>query len=276
MSRKQQPKAPPALPSDARCGAGRARGAPESIRDKVQAVRAVVPNRSNTEIVLVLQHFDNAVDRAVQAFMEGNASEVLKEWTVTGKKKNKKKKPKAPASARPLPPGPGAAGKSWKSWKSWEIWEIWEIREIRELPSMVSTATAPPAWSHCLRPGRRRGGPSLERSLKDLQRCSVALARFRALLRDEVESSLRRVRGAFGEIQSCLMDREVALLAEMDKVKAEAMDLLSLRQRHAGIPVDLLSLRQRRAGIPVDLLSLRQRRWSCCPCGSGAPRRCAL
>ncbi|KAM3653898.1 spermatogenesis-associated serine-rich protein 2-like, partial [Ammospiza maritima maritima] len=75
--------------------------------------------------------------------------------------------------------------------------------------------------------------PSLERSLKDLQRCSVALARFRALLRDEVENSLRRVKGAFGDIHGCLMDREVALLAEMDKVKAEAMELLSLRQRRA-------------------------------------------
>lgn len=35
-------------------------------------MRAIVPNRSNNEIVLVLQHFDNCVDRTVQAFMEGN------------------------------------------------------------------------------------------------------------------------------------------------------------------------------------------------------------
>lgn len=34
-------------------------------------MRAIVPNRSNNEIVLVLQHFDNCVDRTVQAFMEG-------------------------------------------------------------------------------------------------------------------------------------------------------------------------------------------------------------
>lgn len=37
-------------------------------------MRAIVPNRSNNEIVLVLQHFDNCVDRTVQAFMEGTAA----------------------------------------------------------------------------------------------------------------------------------------------------------------------------------------------------------
>nr|XP_031363064.1 spermatogenesis-associated serine-rich protein 2-like [Lonchura striata domestica] len=211
---------------------------------QVQAVRAVVPNRSNTEIVLVLQHFDNAVDRAVQAFMEGNASEVLKEWTVTGKKKNKKKKPKAKA-----PPGPGQEEKLENLEKNLEKnlgklgisingFHSNRCPSLESLPGLgngISAFPAPaqpptPARSD---PGGRKMGCSLERSLKDLQRCSVALARFRALLREEVETSLRRVRVAFGEIQSCLMDREVALLAEMDKVKAEAMDLLSLRQRRA-------------------------------------------
>ncbi|ELV10868.1 Spermatogenesis-associated serine-rich protein 2 [Tupaia chinensis] len=64
------------------------------MKEKINAVRAIVPNKSNNEIILVLQHFDNCVDKTVQAFMEGSASEVLKEWTVTGKKKNKKKKSK--------------------------------------------------------------------------------------------------------------------------------------------------------------------------------------
>lgn len=38
---------------------------------QISAVRAVVPNKSNNEIVLVLQHFENSVDKAVQAFLEG-------------------------------------------------------------------------------------------------------------------------------------------------------------------------------------------------------------
>ncbi|RMB92427.1 hypothetical protein DUI87_31144 [Hirundo rustica rustica] len=188
---------------------------------RVQAVRAVVPNRSNTEIVLVLQHFDNAVDRTVQAFMEGNASEVLKEWTVTGKKKNKKKKPKPKSQ-----PGSDPSGKCGEE----ENWEKLEKLGIslngfhgNNSESLESLSEGPEAGA----------GSGLEKSLKDLQRCSVALARFRALLREELENSLRRVKLAFGEIQSCLMDREVALLAEMDKVKAEAMELLALRQRRA-------------------------------------------
>lgn len=41
---------------------------------QINAVRAIVPNKSNNEIILVLQHFDNCVDKTVQAFMEGNAS----------------------------------------------------------------------------------------------------------------------------------------------------------------------------------------------------------
>lgn len=40
---------------------------------QISAVRAVVPNKSNNEIVLVLQHFENCVDKAVQAFLEGTA-----------------------------------------------------------------------------------------------------------------------------------------------------------------------------------------------------------
>ena len=64
-------------------------------------MRAIVPNKSNSEIILDLQHFDNHVDKTVQAFMEGSASEVLKEWTVTGKKTNKKKKSKPKPAAEP-------------------------------------------------------------------------------------------------------------------------------------------------------------------------------
>ncbi|XP_063277029.1 spermatogenesis-associated serine-rich protein 2 isoform X2 [Prinia subflava] len=240
MSRKQQPKDPSGFVFDVRSGAVRAQGGAENMREKVQAVRAVVPNRSNTEIVLVLQHFDNAVDSAVRAFVEGNASEVLKEWTVTGKKKNKKKKPKAA-------PGPAPAGKP----REGENWEKAEnsgtalngfhgngpgsLESLSDGPEGGAAPSQPPRSlrSSPGSPGGRKTGSGLEKSLKDLQRCSVALARFRALLREELENSLRRVKLAFGEIQSCLMDREVALLAEMDKVKAEAMELLSLRQRRA-------------------------------------------
>ncbi len=45
---------------------------------QINAVRAVVPNKSNNEIALVLQHFENSVDRAVQAFVEGTHTHSFK------------------------------------------------------------------------------------------------------------------------------------------------------------------------------------------------------
>ncbi|KAG9333971.1 hypothetical protein JZ751_009287 [Albula glossodonta] len=71
-------------------------GTYERMKEKINAVRAVVPNKSNNEIVLVLQHFENSVDRAVQAFP---------------KKKKPKPKPQPetpaePEQAEPEPAGP--------------------------------------------------------------------------------------------------------------------------------------------------------------------------
>lgn len=65
---------------------------PVNIKEKINAIRSVVPNKSNNEIVLVLQQFDNNVDKAVQAFIDGSATQVLKEWNMTGKKKNNRRK----------------------------------------------------------------------------------------------------------------------------------------------------------------------------------------
>lgn len=116
MSRKQNTRDPSGFVFDVQSNTVLAQGGTfENMKEKISAVRAIVPNRSNNEIVLVLQHFDNCVDRTVQAFMEGNASEVLKEWTVTGKKKNKKKKPKPkpqaePSSSLPEPGKPSSSG----------------------------------------------------------------------------------------------------------------------------------------------------------------------
>uniref|UniRef100_A0A8C3U7I2 Uncharacterized protein n=1 Tax=Catharus ustulatus TaxID=91951 RepID=A0A8C3U7I2_CATUS len=243
----------------------------------VQAVRAVVPNRSNTEIVLVLQHFDNAVDRTVQAFMEGKKSRIWEKMGKFGKKwefwggtgwcrhswrpKKKKSKPRpqpgpGPAPSAPEPwPGPAlngfhgngadtmetlsdggdSGGGLWDTGGAWgNCGKFWGIVGYWGSPGDSGKLEESGGFWEILGDcGKLGEWCSLEKSLKDLQRCSVALARFRALLRDEVENSLRRARAAFGEIQSCLMDREVALLAEMDKVKAEAMELLSLRQRRA-------------------------------------------
>lgn len=250
-------------------------GSFEKMKEKINAVRAVVPNKSNNEIALVLQHFENCVDRAVQAFVEGSAVEILKEWNVSGKKKpKKKKKPKVvsegptdsspPAGVAPgpecedpvngfhangsaaadgdsvdslserldsasldaelepepaantpdLPPSPPALG----------------VRQPRRPQHKLSSQNAPVAADA---PAGRKIGLTVERSVKDLQRCAASLSRYRLLVRDEMDSSIKKIKQTFAELQSCLMDREVALLADMDKVKAESLEILDWRQKRA-------------------------------------------
>ncbi|MGH0155628.1 UNVERIFIED_CONTAM: hypothetical protein FKN15_031726 [Acipenser sinensis] len=119
-------------------------GSFEKMKEKISAVRAVVPNRSNNEIVLVLQHHDNSVDRAVQAFVDAS---------------------------------------------------------------------------------------NIDKSVKDLQRCTASLTRYRVVVKEEMDCSIKKMKQTFAELQSCLMDREVALLAEMDKVKAEAITYMPSMDR---------------------------------------------
>uniref|UniRef100_A0A8C3KLI1 Spermatogenesis associated serine rich 2 n=1 Tax=Calidris pygmaea TaxID=425635 RepID=A0A8C3KLI1_9CHAR len=272
----------------------------ENMKEKISAVRAIVPNRSNNEIVLVLQHFDNCVDKTVQAFMEGNASEVLKEWTVTGKKKNKKKKtkPKPPAESSPGLPAPGklvsteeepsanaaekggingfhvngcahdtesvdslsegldalsidareleeceAAGPRGTGQSPRAAPQTGQRPEQRSASRSLSRSAAPGSLPPSLpaprledlpvSPANKKLGSNIEKSVKDLQRCTVSLARYRVVVKEEMDASIKKMKQVFAELQSSLMDREVALLAEMDKVKAEAMEILVSRQKKA-------------------------------------------
>uniref|UniRef100_A0A8D0HHS8 Spermatosis associated serine rich 2 n=1 Tax=Sphenodon punctatus TaxID=8508 RepID=A0A8D0HHS8_SPHPU len=317
MSKKQNQKDPSGFIFDVQSNVVMAQGGTfENMKEKISAVRAVVPNRSNNEIILVLQHFDNCVDRTVQAFMEGSASAVLKEWTVTGKKKNKKKKakpkPSAESSASAPDPNKPASTEEERSAASSEKGGIngyhidgsandtesvdslsegldalsVDARELedgepaipegtapelengvadlevkspsrqssqnppapRMQPEMRNTGKSPfrptasnqslPASSRILLEEvpvsvNRKLGSNIEKSVKDLQRCTVSLARYRVVVKEEMDASIKKMKQAFAELQSCLMDREVALLAEMDKVKAEAMEILVSRQKKA-------------------------------------------
>ncbi|XP_076845713.1 spermatogenesis-associated serine-rich protein 2 isoform X2 [Brachyhypopomus gauderio] len=285
----------------------------EKMKEKINAVRAVVPNKSNNEIALVLQHFENSVDRAVQAFVEGSAVEILKEWNVTGKKKpKKKKKPKSQPDAQvdPIPsesvPPPeaecagavngfhangsaGADGESLDSLSEQLDSASLDAAELESEPATTElsdttggeaesqkslTPTTTPAPQQGANTGARhnhqssRGtksrhrtsttshnaslgtlfpyddgqhgssaarkiAPNIDRSVKDLQRCTASLTRYRVVVKEEMDSSIKTMKQTFAELQSCLMDREVALLAEMDKVKAEAMAILDKRQKRA-------------------------------------------
>ncbi|XP_060051438.1 spermatogenesis-associated serine-rich protein 2 [Erinaceus europaeus] len=310
MSRKQNQKDSSGFIFDLQSNTVLAQGGTfENMKEKINAVRAIVPNKSNNEIILVLQHFDNCVDKTVQAFMEGSANEVLKEWTVTGKKKNKKKKNKPkpaaeatnsiPDSSKPVSiqeqqsaPSSEKGGingyhvngaindtESVDSFSEGVETLSIDARELEDpesaapdvvvrtgstLENGVSDFESKPLSMHSTQNSQGRSaakslsrpttgpppsslgiedvplftsnkklGSNIEKSVKDLQRCTVSLARYRVVVKEEMDASIKKMKQAFAELQSCLMDREVALLAEMDKVKAEAMEILLSRQKKA-------------------------------------------
>lgn len=273
-------------------------GTAERMKEKISAVRAVVPNKSNNEIVLVLQHFENCVDKAVQAFLEGSAVEILKEWNVTGKKKPKKKKkpkPQPEASAEPAPPeaaspeegkdevngfhanGSVMDGESLDSLSEQLDSASLDAAELDSEPATSETTGAeaesqgsapspplqqggrnhqgprgnknrhrlgsnshpptstslPPTTDEQGSSGAKKMASNIDRSVKDLQRCTASLTRYRMVVKEEMDSSIKRMKQTFAELQSCLMDREVTLLGEMDKVKAESMMNLDARQKRA-------------------------------------------
>lgn len=83
------------------------------MNQRVSAIREVVHNKSNDEIIMALHNFDMDVERTIQAFCDDSAQAALDTWTTgTGKTaKNKKKRNKKAgratdslSSASPLPP----------------------------------------------------------------------------------------------------------------------------------------------------------------------------
>uniref|UniRef100_A0A8C5L6Z3 Spermatogenesis associated, serine-rich 2-like n=2 Tax=Jaculus jaculus TaxID=51337 RepID=A0A8C5L6Z3_JACJA len=216
-----------------------------NVKEKIYAVRSVVPNKSNNEIVLVLQQFDFNVDKAVQAFVDGSAIQVLKEWNMTGKKKNNKRKrskskqhqvnkdTKAKAErpeVGPLqPPTPQMQNGHIHGFEK----DSSPTDPTSEKPALpprekkISTLEEP---SKVL---RGVTGPNIEKSVKDLQRCTVSLTRYRVMIKEEADSSVKKIKAAFAELHNCIIDKEVSLMAEMDKVKEEAMEILTARQKKA-------------------------------------------
>ncbi|XP_006862057.1 PREDICTED: SPATS2-like protein isoform X1 [Chrysochloris asiatica] len=285
-----------------------------NVKEKIYAVRSVVPNKSNNEIVLVLQQFDFNVDKAVQAFVDGSAIQVLKEWNMTGKKKNNKRKrskskqhqgnkeakekaerpdvvPQQPQALQIQNGHAHAYEKDSSSTDSThekptllprekKISILEEpskaLRGVAEdnrplqqklslddnpkplhgttersdglqwsaeqpcNPSKPKAKTSPvksnvPAAHVEIKPDElaKKRGPNIEKSVKDLQRCTVSLTRYRVMIKEEVDSSVKKIKAAFAELHNCIIDKEVSLMAEMDKVKEEAMEILSARQKKA-------------------------------------------
>ncbi|RXN28675.1 spermatogenesis-associated serine-rich 2-like protein [Labeo rohita] len=291
----------------------------EKMKEKINAVRAVVPNKSNNEIALVLQHFENSVDRAVQAFVEGGAVEILKEWNVTGKKKpKKKKKPKAqsdvPADSAPAESVPdsecqeavngfhanGSAAADADSLDSLSEQLDSASLDAAELDSEIATpevseaagggvastsSPAPqPSTNNSARqnhhrtgnksqaksvssshnpsapivfddtqrgPAGRKFGPNVDRSVKDLQRCAASLSRYRVVVRDEMDSSIKRMKQTFAELQSCGVDQACVFVtvAILDGRQKKAEELKRLADQSASLTEEQLA--ELRADIKV-------------------------
>ncbi|XP_067154985.1 SPATS2-like protein isoform X2 [Apteryx mantelli] len=283
---------------------------PANIKEKINAIRSIVPNKSNNEIVLVLQQFDNNVDKAVQAFMDGSAIQVLKEWNMSGKKKNnRRKRSKSKQHQGNKDPKDKNDGPEKASQEPQGIYDCYlngcykdnscsdsanekleatclenkdsgfvesapvcpEITDKEQEYRRISMELSPksingveqyesPQSSVQLQcnPGRpksksssvkssnstthletkpddslKKRGPNIEKSLKDLQRCTVSLTRYRMMIKEEADNSVKKIKAAFAELHSCIIDREVSLMAELDKVKEEAMEILTARQKKA-------------------------------------------
>ncbi|NXC42816.1 SPS2L protein, partial [Penelope pileata] len=277
---------------------------------QINAIRSVVPNKSNNEIVLVLQQFDNNVDKAVQAFIDGSATQVLKEWNMTGKKKNNRRKRSkskqhqgnkdaknkndGPEKASQDPQGingchlNGCSKDNCCSNSANEKLEATSLenkgsqlvasspvcpeitdkeREHQRVSVELSSKTMNGVEQHeplqssvhfqgnLGRPKSKsssnksssattqletkpddsvkKRGSNIEKSVKDLQRCSVSLTRYRMTIKEEVDNSVKKIKAVFAELHSCIIDREVSLMAEIDKVKEEAMEILTARLKRA-------------------------------------------
>ncbi|KAJ8320401.1 hypothetical protein KUTeg_001988 [Tegillarca granosa] len=57
----------------------------------------------------------------------------------------------------------------------------------------------------------------LERAVKDLHRQTVSLERLRLVLNEEVDKAYKRIKTVFEEMRTCLNNREVTLIQEMDQ-----------------------------------------------------------
>ncbi|KAE8580261.1 hypothetical protein XENTR_v10024376 [Xenopus tropicalis] len=76
-------------------------------------------------------------------------------------------------------------------------------------------------------------GLNLEKSAKDLQRCSVSISRYREMVKEEVEMSVRNIKSTFAELYKSLIDREAQLMLEAEKLKCEALETLLAREQKA-------------------------------------------
>lgn len=71
----------------------------------------------------------------------------------------------------------------------------------------------------------RKLASDIEKSVKKkTSDAALSLTRHQIIVKEERDVSIKKMKQVFAELQSCLMDQQVALLAERDRVKPEAME----------------------------------------------------
>ncbi|XP_010284132.1 PREDICTED: SPATS2-like protein isoform X3 [Phaethon lepturus] len=175
--------------------------------------------------------------------MDGSATQVLKEWNMTGKKKNNRRKRSKSKQHQGNKDPKNKNGGPEKS--SQEPQGIYDCQLNGCFKDNSCSGSANQKLKAASLENKGSGfvesalvcpeitGPNIEKSVKDLQRCTVSLTRYRMMIKEEVDNSVKKIKAAFAELHSCIVDKEVSLMAEIDKVKEEAMEILTARQKKA-------------------------------------------
>lgn len=239
----------------------------KAMEAKVAAVREVVSGFSKDQILLVLQHFDQDVAKAIAAFCQDGAQEVFSTWTggVATKSRRPKGKqshaanghgkangngtaetaptptphPHPPTSAAAPSPAPAKANPVSNGLPPQAPKPQRSPRKPRNAgPAKEEKAAPPPERERLISSsssvseaaGKKK---TLEKELKELQRKEAAMSRSGERFKSEMESAGERLRRAFAEVRDALDAREAALKAELAAVKAEGNRCLSEKEDYA-------------------------------------------
>ncbi|XP_064646024.1 SPATS2-like protein [Lineus longissimus] len=256
----------------------------DGVKEKCQAVREVMPGKSNNEIILVLQYYDYNVETAIQAYVEDGAKEALREWHFSGTKLNNKKKKKNKAKPKEESPTPGLGDQASSKPSSETIQPKQPSITPAPKPVQAPVVRPPPkeepskekasppvkskpqesqpephthhgtnahghphhghALAHAAKRERTLSERStssissrsvkphagLEKSYKDLQRQTTSLQRLKLVVNEEMDKSQKRIRSVVEELRLELNKREIELIADMEKAKQAALEILDMRQ----------------------------------------------
>ncbi|GAB1606935.1 spermatogenesis-associated serine-rich protein 2-like isoform X3 [Argonauta hians] len=199
----------------------------DNVKQKVQAVKEIVPGKNANEIILVLQYYDNCVERTIQAYVEDGAKEALNEWHLPDnkllkqKKKNKKKKLNQNFASGDQPT------------KSTNQGAVKVTNGVVNGHSDMKKGDPKADLGSNVVSKAKKPYAGLEKSVKDLNRQTVALDRIQLVFNDEMKKAYKRITSVFEEMYSCLKERESQMIKELDQVNEDAADVFKLRKEKA-------------------------------------------